>query len=152
MRAPLLALLLLLPLLALPASGSAEGFTATAAGTASFTVRSADTDAPLCDGSAAYALEAAGSGALAWASEACPGDWATGVVPFTLRCTDACWTDCWTWDDTVWCEGRVEAPLRPGGTVSVTLARDGAFTFEAWVGGAHVTGTGSLLVLTWPSS
>lgn len=142
---PLLAVLAFLP----AASGSVTAFDASAAGTTSFQVTDWDLGGQVtCSGGAAFVVEVnAFTGVASWASPECGGP---DAAPFTYGCTDACFHDCWFSQEQVSCSNEV---VQPDGTWTwdqMTLGRDGAFTFQRYVGAKVIEARGTLLVATWP--
>lgn len=152
---PVLTVLLLLSTLLLPLSGGAvPSVDASAVGTTSFTVHDGY-GVTLCDSSALFALETTGPlGALAWDVPECEGPWATGVVPLTFWCTDACFNDCVLDAQQVRCWPRGGTLLGDWAWTYLTLDRDGTFRFEwwAWDASSVAVAEGTLLVTTWPAS
>lgn len=127
------ALLLCAPL----AAGDAPGVSTSAAGTATLLVTDAWTGATRCVGTAAVAVEVDPlAGVVAWESPC-----GEGAQAYRWWCTDACFHDCWTWEDVLTCE-------RDGTTL--TLARDGAFALTRWAAeGDAIELRGKLLVASW---
>lgn len=148
----LLTLPLLLCLLAPPSAGSALAPAASAAGSASFTAYGAEGIA--CEGGAAFGFAGTdGMGALAWEVPGCEGPWAGGVQPFAIRCPDVCYQECWRDGDEMSCHGSGSSPEGGPATVSMTLRRDGAFSFQwwAWDGSSTAEAQGTLVVTSWPA-
>lgn len=133
--------LLALPPLTPPASARLPGAVALAAGSGNFV------DLHVCSSPATFVVEIGqGVGTLRWVSD-CPD--VTGSANFVLVCDTDCDLPPYCGGDprTQWCEYREEGT---GSGMTLTLARSGAFHFQAEFPGRVLRANGQLAILSWP--